>query len=570
MKNRESIQKIILEILDLVEVTEKSVHKIFLKYTSETKRVFKKSKVLSEYRKLKSVNKLNLTESEEKKLLKVLRLKKTRTISGVTPVTVLTKPYPCPGECIYCPGDLSMPKSYLRDEPGAQRAEANKFDPYLQTYNRLVTYNDIGHPTDKVELIILGGTWTVYPEEYQIWFVKRCFDAMNDFNPDIISDKKEVDVEMPYNEEEVEEGATSDYSSKISKILKRNEKERSIWEELSKSQKINEKSKTRCVGLVVETRPDFVTEEELKRIRRLGGTKIQVGVQSLDDEILKLNKRGHTSEQTKAAFSLIRQAGFKIHAHWMPNLLGSNVEKDIKDFKKLFSDKCLKPDELKIYPCSLINGTKLMDYYKKGKWKPYSEQELLKVLKSVIMATPRYCRITRVVRDISSDDIVAGNKKTNFRQIVEKELLRENKKPKEIRFREIRNKDVNVRKSSFKITEYKTDVSTEYFIEYICESDIILGFLRLSLPHKKPFMSELDNSAIIREVHIYGRSIRIGSEENAVAQHMGLGRNLIEKAEKISRKHGFSRISIISAVGTKEYYRNIGYKENGLYMQKVL
>jgi len=500
--------------------------------------------------------------------MKNIKMKNTRTVSGVTPVTVLTKPFPCPGKCIFCPNDVRMPKSYLSDEPGAQRANRNNFDPYAQTFNRLLAYKNIGHPTDKVELIILGGTWTSYPETYQIWFVNRCFNAMNDFNEKSNS-TYESKMEMPYEEKSLDISKKESYNSKISKALVNNN-EKSSWEELFKSQEKNVNSQTRCVGLVIETRPDEITEKEVIRIRKLGATKTQIGFQSLNDKVLELNNRGHNVETTRNAVKLLRQAGFKIHAHWMPNLYGSNPENDINDFKKMFKDADFMPDELKVYPCSLIKSAELMDYYKKGLWKPYSEDELKYVLKEIYKITPEYCRITRMIRDIGSQDIVVGNKKTNFRQIVEKELGDENAILNEVRSREIRGQKVSLEKLNLDVVKYQTSISTEYFLQYITKERKIAGLLRLSIPKIEPYIAELKAATIIREVHIYGQSIEIGSHTKGKAQHLGLGKGLIKKAEEISKKDGFNKIAVISAIGTREYYSKLGYHQIDLYQVKEI
>jgi len=348
-------------------------------------------------------------------------MKETRTISGVTPVTVLTKPFPCPGKCIFCPNDVRMPKSYLSDEPGAQRALSNKFDPYLQTFNRLLAFKNTGHPTDKIELIILGGTWSSYPETYQIWFVKRCFDALNDFENYSANEMiKENDLDLPFEEAKLEEidGSVLNktYNQVISNAIKNTQnilKEVATWDELFLAHERNVKSKSKCVGLVIETRPDEIDEDEVIKIRKLGATKIQIGIQSLNDEVLKLNKRGHDVAKTIEALDLIRRAGFKIHGHYMPNLYGSNPEMDILDYNKMFNEIYFRPDELKIYPCSLIKTAELMQVYKKGLWNPYSHEELSKVLSKCITITPRYCRLTRIIRDIPSTDIVVGNYGSN-------------------------------------------------------------------------------------------------------------------------------------------------------------
>jgi len=540
--NKHILLEIIKKIALLEEYTDDAVIKVISKNPSVESKTFSKSEIILAYNALKKD--LNFNEKEEKNFLNLIKMKRVRTGSGVTPVAILTKPYPCPGNCIYCPNDPQMPKSYLSMEPGAQRALQNEFDPYLQVFNRLVAYKNIGHPTDKVELIVLGGTWSFYPENYKIWFIKRSFDAMNNFYPEYNSIY--LETEKSENEKDVS------------------------WKDLFEAQKINETAHSRCVGLVLETRPDYISQDEVRDLRKLGATKIQLGVQSLDDEILQLNKRGHGVTETKTAFKLLREAGFKIHAHWMPNLYGSNPKKDIDDFKKLFTDEGLRPDELKIYPCSLIADTGLFEFYEKGLWKPYTEEQLLNVLEECISATPGYCRLTRVVRDISSDDIVAGNKKSNFRQIAEKSLMEKGIKINEIRHREIKSEKFDDKKLELKITSYKTSGSEEYFLEFTTDEDKIAAFLRLSIPKNLSFIDELNNSAIIREVHVYGSVVGIGKEEKDLAQHVGLGSKLIKKAEEISMNLGYKKISVISSVGTREYYKKRGYSLGDLYQIKKL
>ncbi len=571
MKTDKQLESIITDILKLNSIDEKNVLKIFRKYPKNNKGLYKKSDVLIYYKHLKSNKLIQLDELEEEKLFDALKLKKTRTISGVTPVTVLTKPFPCPGQCIFCPNDVRMPKSYLADEPGAQRAFKNKFDPYQQTYNRLVAYNQIGHPTDKIELIVLGGTFTAYPLNYQIWFIKRCFDAMNDFSKENSLNTIDINAEIPYDKNKIESLSEKNlsYNKIVSLALNSTKNETATFEELEKAQKINETAESRCIGLVLETRPDEITKETVTTMRHLGATKIQLGIQSLDDEILQANKRGHTVDDNAKAFALLRRAGFKIHIHWMPNLYKSTPEKDIEDYKKLFNDDRFKPDEIKVYPCSLIESAELMKYYKKGLWKPYTNGELIKVLTEVFKATPEYCRITRVIRDISSDDIVVGNKKTNFRQIVEKSLKAQGIQPVEIRSREIRNKQVNKKDLQLKITTYSTTVSTEYFLQFVTKENKIAGFLRLSLPKRisktSHFIKELTNCAIIREVHVYGPSIEIGEHKTGKAQHLGLGTQLINKATEIAKENDFKKLAVISSIGTRKYYEKFGFKLENLY-----
>jgi elongator complex protein 3 len=528
-----------------------------------------------------------------------MRRKPVRTSSGVTPVTVLTKPFPCPGECIFCPNDVRMPKSYLSDEPGAQRAEQNGFDPYLQTYNRLLAFRNIGHPTDKIEIIILGGTWSFYPETYQIWFVKRIFDALHDFGHGI--DQRQA-VEAAIREGSqlhperntvnvqlfgVEPGRT--YNQVVQEVY-RDEMRRSrelaqaashspvrtpidefaTWEELEAAHEENESAPCRCVGLVIETRPDHISAEEVLRVRRLGCTKVQIGFQSLNDDVLRLNRRGHNVAAIRRAVRLLRQAGFKIHAHWMPNLYGSSVEADLLDYQKMFDDPDFRPDELKIYPCSLIESAELMQYYERGEWQPYTHEELLAVVTGVMERTPEYCRLTRVIRDIPSTDIVSGNHHTNFRQMADQSLQKQGKRSSDIRAREVRHQAVAADNLFLDEQWYVSAIGDEVFLQYITEDRKIAGFLRLSLPVGERITSELDDAAMIREVHVFGQAVNVGQTESGRAQHSGLGTALIERAVAIARERGYQRMAVISAVGTRGYYRARGFDDGDLYQSRQI
>jgi elongator complex protein 3 len=518
----------------------------------------------------------------------------------VTPVTSLTKPFPCPGTCIFCPNDVRMPKSYLSDEPGAQRAEQNGFDPYLQTYTRLLSYYSTGHPTDKIELIILGGTWSFYPESYQIWFIKRAFDALHDFGKGIdrraevealLHQKSQLhpdnntanvvlvgtDLSRSYNQ--TVQAVYRDEmrrSHELAQAIARGDLERSpvdeyaTWDELEAAHRENESAECRCVGLVVETRPDHISAEEVLRIRRLGCTKVQIGFQSLNDDVLRLNKRGHTVAATRRAVKLLRQAGFKIHAHWMPNLYGSSPEADIEDYRRMFDDPDFRPDELKVYPCSLIESAELMQRYEDGSWRPYTYDELLTVLTACFKATPEYCRLTRVIRDIPSTDIVTGNQMTNFRQIVEDELKKQGTRSPDIRAREIRNKPVSPDELHLDENTYSANGGEEIFLQYITDQRDIAGFLRLSLPSGDPITPELAGAAMIREVHVYGQSLEIGELAPGMAQHLGLGKQLIERAVEIARERGYQKLAVISAIGTRAYYRKRGFTDGELYQFRAL
>jgi elongator complex protein 3 len=458
-------------------------------------------------------------------LLARIRMKPNRTLSGVTVVTVLTKPFPCPGKCIFCPTDVRMPKSYLPDEPGAMRALQHQFDPYTQVQARLEAYRAVGHPTDKVELLILGGTWSSYKRDYQEWFVRRCFDAMN--------------------------GADSPT--------------------LAEAQQRNETAGHRNVGLVVETRPDHIDPGELAWLRKLGVTKVQMGAQSFDDRILALNQRGHTAAETGRATALLRAAGFKIVLHWMPNLLGASPESDSRDFARMWDGYC--PDEIKIYPNQLLANAELYDYWQRGEFTPYTTAELADLIVSIKPSIPRYCRVNRVVRDIPSTNVVAGNKRTSLRQDVQAELRRRGERCQCIRCREVRRREVSSAALHYEELVYQAGGAKEHFLAYNTPDDHLAGFLRLSLPGEaapSAGMAELERAAIIREVHVYGQSLPVGSERDGAAQHIGLGTRLIEEAEEIARRAGFDRLVVISAVGTRRYYAARGFRRGEFYMSKTL
>ncbi|GAB4546033.1 MAG: hypothetical protein OHK0023_05220 [Anaerolineae bacterium] len=540
-------------------------------------------------------------------ILERIRLKPIRTTSGVTTLTVLCKPFPCPGECIFCPNDVRMPKSYLADEPGAQRAEQNGFDPYLQTYTRLQAYRLIGHPTDKIEVIVLGGTWSFYPESYQIWFIKRIFDALHDFGrgedrTESVRAALEAASQFKPQADRTKlappnvtlHGAALEQSyNQVVQSLYRDEMARSreqaaqvargeqprtaiteyaTWEELEQAHRENESALCRCVGLVVETRPDHLSAEEVLRIRRLGCTKVQIGFQSLNDEILRLNKRGHTVAATRRAVKLLRQAGFKIHAHWMPNLYGADAASDNEDYQRLWSEPDFRPDELKIYPCSLIESAELMAHYQRGAWRPYTHDELVNLLADCLTMTPEYVRLTRIIRDIPGTDIVDGNKLTNLRQIVEAELAKQGKSVRDIRAREVKGQPIAPESLRLDELRYTSSIGEEIFLQFITESRQIAGFLRLALPDRSlaPLCDELTDAAIIREVHVYGQALGIGENLSGAAQHSGLGGRLIARAVEIATAAGYQRLAVISAVGTRNYYRRHGFRDGQLYQMRPL
>jgi elongator complex protein 3 len=454
-----------------------------------------------------------------------IRMKPVRTLSGVTTVTVLTKPYPCPAHCIFCPDDARMPKSYLPDEPGAMRAVEHGFDPYDQVQSRLESLEAVGHPTEKVELLILGGTWSAYRRDYQEWFILRCMDALNEETADI----------------------------------------------LPEAQALNEKAVHRNVGLVIETRPDEITTSEIAWLRKLGVTKIQMGAQSLDDRILELNQRGHTAAETGRAVALLRAAGFKIVLHWMPNLLGATLASDRVDFKRLWVDLC--PDEIKIYPCQLLENAPLFAYWQRGEYHPYTQQQLIDLLADVKPEIPRYCRVNRVIRDIPSTHVVAGNKRTSLRQDAQAEMARRGTHCECIRCREVRGHNVINADLVLNDQVYMAGGAEEHFLSFTTPQDRIAGFIRLSLPGVKSpgtGLPDLVGAAIIREVHVYGQSLAVGQDGDGAAQHSGLGTRLLEEADRIARNKGYNYLAVIAAIGTRKYYLDRGYERGESYLIKKL
>lgn len=620
------------------------------------KRAFAKRRLLPHYQRVKAQDPerfaaWDVTPELEERLLTVLRMKPRRSASGVATITVITKPWPCSGSCRFCPSDLRMPKSYLADEPACERAAQNAFDPYLQVSARLTALAQMGHATDKIELIVLGGTWSDYPEGYQIWFIRELFRALNDDavagvseNPllrGFADDGSEPDAAAPASagcapapdgrdpvpagvrarraelaaqgvlgepaggaeaggtylgigraelddaQRRVDAGELG-YNAAVARLYGSGAWSRAAaaqtaeMAELECEQRRNEQARHRVVGLVVETRPDAVTPARLALIRRMGATKIQMGVQSTCQRILDENGRGTSLAQIGRAFSLIRLFGFKIHAHAMVNLLGATPETDRADYRRLVSDPAYLPDEVKLYPCALIAGTPLFADWRQGRWRPYAEDELVSVLCDDVAATPPQTRVSRMIRDFSTGDIVAGNKKPNLRQLVEGRLRAQGTPVGEIRFREVGTRPVDVASLALEQIAFETSSTSERFLQWVTPEGRIAGFLRLSLPHADAVRALADEmaaagleaavrpgEAMIREVHVYGMAERVGDQGSAV-QHHGLGRQLVERACAIAREAGYGRVNVISAVGTRAYYRRLGFTDNGLYQVREL
>lgn len=488
--------------------------------------------------------------TENPALNRLFKVRAVRTISGVAPITVLTKPFPCPGKCVYCPTEPNMPKSYLSNEPAAMRAVMNKFDPFTQVQQRLKALIHNGHAPEKMEVLVLGGTWSSYPWKYQQWFVKRLFEAANYF-------------------EFHAAGATVP-------------KHRRSYN-LAQAQRINEDAKYRIIGLTLETRPDWLTDKEVVRLRQLGCTRVQLGAQILDDEVLDLIKRGHHVKHLREATARLRDNCFKFDYHLMPNLPGATIEKDIATVQQTFADDDFKPDQIKLYPTIVNEYAELYDWFKDGRYQPYEQEKLVDLLIALKQIIPYYCRINRLIRDIPATSIIAGNKVTNLRQILQDRMKAEGLTCKCIRCREAKNaviasevpaergNPVNTTPQLFTET-YQASGGTEYFISYeSANRDTLYAFVRLRLPGDTPHVlfDELKGAAYIRELHTYGTLVGLSQSGDAV-QHKGLGRKLMEHAEALAREHGWQKMAVISGVGVREYYRKLGYELEGTYMVKGL
>ena len=512
--------------MDIIE----SIIKELIERDSETPDDLNKVKrFVSKKYKLPCPNNISILKSyhelvKKKKIKKnpkieiILRTRPIRSLSGIVNISVLTKEYNCPGKCIFCPVEENLPKSYLSGEPAVERAKKLKFDPYLQVEKRIEMLENEGHPTDKIELRIVGGTWSYYPKSYRNWFVKKCFEACN---------------------------------KKKSKNLK-------------EAQNFNQNTKHRIVGLSIETRPDFINEKEIKHLRELGVTMVELGIQSIYDDVLKLNQRGHDAKEIIKATKLLKDAAFKILYQMMPNLLGSNLKKDEAMFKELFSNPNFQPDYLKIYPCALIKGTKLYKLWKNKKYEPYTEKELICLIKKVKQIVPPYVRIQRITRDIPAQSIVLGPAKlTNLRQILMNDMKKEGWNCNCIRCREVRERyDLKEKLYLFK-EKYKASNGEETFLTFENkEKNKLYSLLRLRITE--------DKKALIREVHTFGQLQSIISNKEKSPQHKGLGKKLIAEAEKIAKKYKAKEMSIISGVGVRGYYKKLGYRLKDTYMVKNL
>ena len=575
--------------------------------------------LLKTYREMVTSKKIQKNKSIEQ----ILRKRSIRSSSGIVAIQVLTKPYPCPGQCIFCPNDPSMPKSYIKSEPWAMRALLNQFNPTKQVRNRLTSLTLTGHETDKIEMIVLWGTRDVYPKVYKHQFIKALYDACNNFESLSIVQKSDDEDQ-----------------NKFSFHLDGKEK-LTIPQTIEASLKKNESAHHRIIGLTIETRPEYVTHKNCQFRRELGVTRIEMGVQSLYDEVLEANQRGHTVQQAREACHLLRQYGFKISLHVMPGLYTSTYHKDVETFQQLYTDTYFKPDEIKFYPTSVIPNTQLCKLYEAGEYIPLATSEIQKLIKETFLhIIPPYTRIKRLIRDIPENEIVAGSKITNLSQLMHTKMRKELQDGKEEKrkafysrlygeYKQFRTIESFLRASSFKIQaqkeeiqtsvigskpdtdsfrnfvcldtrsreirnsseygvigeakkkttvnliirKYESSVGKEYFISYEDTLGYLYGFTRLLLPQEDQALTIQGlgkETAIIRELHVYGsmETIQKWSNSSEKVQHFGLGKQLMHLAEEISKAKGYEAISVISGIGVRAYYRKLGYRKRGTYMFK--
>jgi elongator complex protein 3 (tRNA carboxymethyluridine synthase) len=462
---------------------------------------------------------------------RLLMVKPTKTASGVAVIAVMPKPYECPhGKCTYCPGgiEFNTPLSYTGTEPATMAAQRLSYNPYQQVRGKMEQLQSRGHDTGKTEIVIVGGTFPFMPADYQKEFAKSCYDALNG-------------MKSPSLEQAITTNETAD---------------------------------NRCVGFTVETKPDYCKEPHVNLMLELGVTRVEIGVQSLRNNVYKLVNRGHTLDDVVDAFRIARDSGYKIVAHMMPGLPGSSPEKDVEDFSRLFEDDAFKPDMLKIYPTLVLRHTGLFKMHESGKYQAYSDDDLVRVIVEAKKVVPEWIRIMRVQREIESKDIVAGPKSGNLRQIVVQNLRQQGHKCRCIRCREagLQRRYPAEDEVTLRRADYSASKGNEIFLSYESrDGETVLGFLRLRIVGR-PHRVELAGSAIVRELHIYGQAVNVGSKEvNESYQHRGYGAKLLMEAERIAKDEaGVEKIAVISAVGTRQYYRKLGYRQDGPYVSKVL
>ncbi|MDD5769801.1 MAG: tRNA uridine(34) 5-carboxymethylaminomethyl modification radical SAM/GNAT enzyme Elp3 [Candidatus Gracilibacteria bacterium] len=554
----EIIDKIIFAGLQEQDLTKDRLHKI----KNEIYKTYKLQKPIATIEIIQRYN--NLVRDgiidDNNPFRKVIRKRGVRSLSGVTVISLLTKEFFCPGKCIYCPTFENLPKSYIPNEPAVQRAELNDFDPILQIHNRLRALEITGHKIEKNDVRIIGGTWSVYPKNYKDEFIKGIYDAFNTY------DEMKDFIETT----DLSTDKFASFKLKAGYGLKKSKS-------LEEAKKLNETSRCRIIGIAIETRPDWITPEEIFELRRYGITRVEIGYQTTIDEINILNKRGHGNSESINATKLLKNAGFKVVAHMMPNLLGSTPELDRKSLREVFENPLFRPDELKIYPMVVTDKSQLTDIWKNGGFQPYDDKTLINLTADLEEMIPEYVRLNRTYRDIPASEILAGSHLSNLRQLVEEKLQKKGVKLVDIRHREIKDKKNVASEAKLNIYEYEASDGKEYFLTFEDNLDrTIFSLLRLRLPKKDEnneiysLLPELKNSALIREIHTFGDQLSIGERGSLFGQHLGFGKKLIEKAQEIAKENGYEKIAVIAGVGVRGYYEKRGYELDGEYMIKNL
>ena len=493
-------------------------------------------------------------DEHREELEQVLRRKPVRTASGVSPVAIMTSPHMCPhGKCLYCPGgpasEFSSAQAYTGHEPAAARGKQNDYDPYGQVRLRLEQLRNIGHPVDKAELILMGGTMTARSHDYQEWFVKRALEAMNEFDPEAEPDPGEHESfaqdpdehEFRYLEDVIAENETGD---------------------------------VRCIGTTFETKPDWCDPEQIDRMLDLGGTKVEIGVQTTHDRINREMHRGHDSSHSIDANRRLRDAAFKVGFHMMPGQPGMTREMNLEDFRRLFEDPAWRPDYLKIYPTLVVRGTRIYDMWQRDEYEPLGNEEAAELVAEIKSMIPRYTRLQRVQRDIPADFIDGGVWKSNLRQLARERMAEHGWTCECVRCREVGMNDEEPGDVELDVLTYEAAGGTEHFVSFEDRAqDLLVGFCRLRFPGD-PVRRELANAALVRELHVYGGEVSIGDEGDTAAaghQHRGYGRRLMAKAEALAADAGYDTLSVISGIGAREYYREkLGYHQDGPYVSKRL
>jgi len=525
----------------------------------------------------------------DERLERILRLNGIRSQSGIATVTVITEPYACPGRCVYCPTEARAPKSYLTNEPAVMRALRNDYDPYRQVRSRLEALDETGHPTDKIELIIKGGTWSFYPAAYQREFITRCFEAANYF-----AEGSRLKAQESAQGSPARSGGPgrarlkAEGNSLEPRALNLERVSNQPSALLEGAQQQNETARCRLIGITIETRPDYVDEAELWRLRELGVTRVELGVQSLEDSVLDLVVRDHGTAEVIRATKLLKDAGFKVAYHLMPNLPGATPESDLQTARTLFEDPGYRPDAMKLYPCAVIESAELFQWWKEGRYTPYDDETLVELLIRIKQLVPPYVRIERVIRDIPSTSIQAGCLFTNLREELHRRMRGRGLRCQCIRCRQVRGDAAG----SFALIrrDYAASGGTEIFLSFEHPvTDQLASLLRLRIPAcaaplrgsfgaaGRPGSSHphglpaLEGAGLIRELHSYGYHLALHEHRDGAVQHQGFGHRLMQEAERIAREEfGLRRLAVIAGVGAREYYRRLGYELADSYMVKPL